>query len=137
MDRLRKVYNLTTGVYDEIFETELYRKSISHPHLEGVKNPYEVQRLFDQIIGAPTIAAKAPLQYSMVQKIGLGVGASLVFVGLLVFAWGYLTGYTPYVSYEEGYTFIDHVAIAGYGLTLPGILVLIFTAKSLLYSRCT
>ena len=43
LDKLRKVYNLTTGVYDEIYETELYRKSLSHPHLEGVKNPFEVQ----------------------------------------------------------------------------------------------
>jgi hypothetical protein len=137
MDRLRKVYNLTTGVYDKIFETELYRKSLSHPHLEGVKNPSEVKRVFDQIIGTTTIAAKYPMQYSIVQKIGLGVGASLLFAGLLVFAWGYLTGYTPYVSYGEGYTLIDHVAIVGYGLTVPGILVLILTVKSILYSRCT
>ncbi len=45
MNRLKKVYNLTTGVYDEISEIELYRKSISHPHLEGIRQPYTVQRL--------------------------------------------------------------------------------------------
>ena len=137
LGNLRKVYNLTTGVYDEIYETELYRRSMSHPHLEGVKKPFEVKQVFDQSIGITKIAAKVQLQYSMVQKIGLFAGALLVFVGLLILAWGYLTGYTPYVSYEGGYTFIDYVAIFGYGLIVPGILILVLTTKSLLYSRFT
>ncbi len=137
LDKIRKVYNLTTGVYDEIYETELYRKSMSHPHLEGVKKPFEVKQVFDQSIGTTKIAAKAPLPFLRIQKIGLCLGALLLFAGLLVLACGYLTGYTPYVSYEEGYTFIDYVAIFGYGLTVPGILILILTTKSLLYRRFT
>ena len=137
MDRLRKVYNFTTGVYDEISEMELYRKSLSHPHLEGIEKPHSVQPLLSQITETSTIAKEPPWQkqYSIVQKIGLGTGASLVVAGLLVFAWGYLTGYVPYVNYENGYTFIDYVALVGIGLIFPGILILILTARSLLYSR--
>ena len=112
-------------------------KSMSHPHLEGVKKPFEVKQVFDQSIGTTKIAAKTPLQYLMVQKIGLCGGVLLVFAGLLVLGWGYLTDYAPYVSYQEGFTFIDYVAIFGYGLTMPGILILILTTKSLLYSRYT
>ncbi len=136
MDRIRKVYNLTTGVYDEISEIELYRKSLSHPHLEGIEKPYSVQPLLSQSTETSTVAKEPPLQrYSVIQKIGLGTGASLVIAGLLVFAWGYLTGYVPFVNYGNGYTFIDYVALVGIGLLFPGILILILTARSLLYGR--
>ncbi len=135
MDRLRKVYNLTTGVFDEISEAEIYNKSLSHPHLEGVEKPHEVQRFFTETIGSEPVLREASVRISMVQKIGLALCASLFVAGLLVFAWGYLTGYTPYVSYDNGYTYIDYVAIGGFGLIFPGLIVLIVTVRSLVLSH--
>ena len=134
---VRKVYNLITGVYDEISEIELYRKSISHPHLEGIEEPQKVIALFNQTLQATGLATEAPLRsrLSTFQKIGLSSGVLLLSTGTLIFAWGFLTGYTPYVSYESGYTFVDQVAIAGYGCIIPGILVLLFTGRSLLLSN--
>jgi hypothetical protein len=51
MTSLKKVYNITTGAYDEIPEIELYRKSVFHPHLEGIKQPYDFQNLLRQQCG--------------------------------------------------------------------------------------
>jgi hypothetical protein len=135
--RLRKVYNLITGVYDEISEAEFYRKSFSRPHLEGIEQPQTVKRLFYQTIEMVSLNEEAPLhaRLSIIQKAGLGLGTLLVVAGLLVFAWGYLKGYTPYISYTAGYTFIDQVGIVGYGLLFPGVLLLILTAMSLLYKK--
>ena len=54
MYRLKKVSNLTTGAIDEIPEIELYRKSLSHPHIEGIKEPYVVQKLLRETILRPS-----------------------------------------------------------------------------------
>jgi len=135
MGRSRKVYNLTTGIFDEISEAELYNKSLSHPHLEGVEKPHEVQRFFTETLGAEPVLRERSVKISTVQKIGLALSASLVVAGLLVFAWGYLTGYTPYVSFENGYTYADYVSILGFGLIFPGIIVLVFTVRSFVLSH--
>ncbi len=131
MGRSRKVYNLATGVFDEISEAELYNKSLSHPHLEGVEKVHDVQRFFTATIGAEPAMREASLPISLVQKIGLALSALMVVAGLLVFAWGYLTGYTPYVSYDNGYTYIDYVAVVGFGFIFPGMIVFVFTIRSL------
>jgi hypothetical protein len=135
MDRLRKVYNLTTGVFDQISESEIYNKSLSHPHLEGVEKPYEVQRFFTETIGAEPVLREKSVRISLVQKIGLALSVSMVVAGLLVFAGGYLTGYTPYVSFDNGFTYIDYVAIGGFGLIFPGIIALFLTFRSLVLSH--
>ena len=52
MYRLKKVYNLKAEAYDEIPEIELYRKSLLTAHLEGIKEPYAVQKLLrENILG--------------------------------------------------------------------------------------
>ncbi len=135
MDTPRRVFNLATGTYDVISETELYLKSISHPHLEGIREPYAAQKLFTETIGAEVNIQEMPLGYTNLQKLGLTLGAALTSAGLLVFAWGYLTGYTPYVSYTNGYTYIDYVAITGIGLIFPAAIILAFTIWSILKIR--
>jgi hypothetical protein len=136
-NRLRKVYNLVTETYDEISEIELYRKSLSHPHLEGLENPEAAQRFIGQAIGAETVLKEPPIRvrYSTAHKIGLAAGTSLVIAALAVYAWGYFTGYTPYVSYQNGYTFIDQVGLLGFGTGFLGALILFLTSVSLLHSR--
>ena len=50
-----KVYNIVEQKYEEIPEIELYRKSQTHPRLEGLKEPYAVQKLLKEVIfGAGT-----------------------------------------------------------------------------------
>lgn len=46
--------------------------------------------------------------------------------GMLVFAYGYITHYTPYVDYDNGYTYIDYVSIFGYALAFVGFLILFY-----------
>ncbi len=135
MDTPRRVFNLSTGTYDEISETELYLKSISHPHLEGIREPYAAKKLFTETIGAEANMREIPLQYSNLQKLGLTLGAALISAGLLVFAWGYVTSYTPYVSYTDGYTYIDYVALTSIGLIFPAAIVLALTIWSILKIR--
>jgi hypothetical protein len=48
MNRQKKVYNIVEGKDDMVSEIELYRKSLSHPHLEGLKEQYGVQKLLNQ-----------------------------------------------------------------------------------------
>lgn len=55
MYRPTKVYNIAEQKYEEIPEIELYRKGQTHPHLEGLKEPYAVQKLLKEVIyGAGT-----------------------------------------------------------------------------------
>ncbi len=55
MNRLKKVYNLAEKKDEEITEMELYKKIQLHPHLEGLNEPYEVQKLLREVIfGAGT-----------------------------------------------------------------------------------
>jgi len=48
MDRPKKVYNIVEEKDEMISETVLYSKSVSHPHLEGLKEPYSVQKLLKE-----------------------------------------------------------------------------------------
>ena len=50
INRLKKVYNIVEGKDEEISEIELYRKSMSHPYLEGLKEPHGVQELLKEAI---------------------------------------------------------------------------------------
>jgi hypothetical protein len=50
MYRLKKVYNIAEGRDEEVTEMELFRKSLTHPHLEGLKKPYDVQELLKEAI---------------------------------------------------------------------------------------
>lgn len=53
--RPTRVFNIVEQKYEEIPEIELYRKNISHPRLEGLKEPYAVQKLLKEVIfGAGT-----------------------------------------------------------------------------------
>ena len=55
MDKPIKVYNIVEQKYEEIPEIELYRKSQTHPRLEGLTEPYAVQKLLKEaIFGAGT-----------------------------------------------------------------------------------
>lgn len=55
MDRLKRVYNIVKQEYEEIPERELTMKTHYHPHLEGLKEPYAVQKfLREVIVGAGT-----------------------------------------------------------------------------------
>jgi hypothetical protein len=50
MYNLKKVYNVAEGKHEEVSEYDLYTKSISHPHLEGLNEPYAVQKLLREAI---------------------------------------------------------------------------------------
>jgi hypothetical protein len=50
MYNLKKVYNVAEGKYEEVSEYELYTKSLSHPRLEGLNEPYAVQKLLREAI---------------------------------------------------------------------------------------
>jgi hypothetical protein len=50
MYNLKKVFNIVEGKDEEVTEIELYRRSISHPRLEGLKEPYRVQELLKDAI---------------------------------------------------------------------------------------
>jgi hypothetical protein len=54
----------------------------------------------------------------------LVLGALLLLLGVLVFSYGYFANYTPYVGYENGYTYIDYVAVVGFGFGGTGALIL-------------
>ena len=45
-----KVFNIAEQKYEEITEIELYRKSHTHPRLEGLKEPYAVEKLLKEVI---------------------------------------------------------------------------------------
>jgi hypothetical protein len=62
----------------------------------------------------------------MKQKVVLLLGFILWIVGLSIFACGYLTNYAPYVNSDNGqYTYIDYVALFGYGFGGLGVLILL------------
>ncbi len=50
MNNLKRVYNVAEGRYDEVTEYDLYTKSVNHPHLEGLNEPYAVQKLLREAI---------------------------------------------------------------------------------------
>jgi hypothetical protein len=53
MYNLKRVFNVAEGKYEEVTEYELYMKSLSHPHLQGLEEPYAVQKLLKEtILGA-------------------------------------------------------------------------------------
>lgn len=54
------------------------------------------------------------------------LGASLLLAGVLVLAYGYVTHYTPYVSYDNGYTYVDYVALFSSVFVFAGFLILFF-----------
>jgi len=55
MYRPMKVFNVAEQKYEEIPEIELYRKSQTHPRIEGLKEPYAVQKFLREVIfGAGT-----------------------------------------------------------------------------------
>lgn len=55
MHKLKKVYNLAEQKYEEITELQLSLKTKGHPRLEGLKEPYKVQKLLrEAIFGAGT-----------------------------------------------------------------------------------
>ena len=55
MHKLKKVYNFAEQKYEEIPEMELYKKTQHHPRLEGLREPYAVQKLLKEaIFGAET-----------------------------------------------------------------------------------
>ena len=54
----KKVFNLITGTYDEVTQSDLYAKSMSHPHLEGIVEPFKAQKLLKENIGSSCIDAR-------------------------------------------------------------------------------
>jgi len=53
MYRLKKVYNIVEdreGEEEEVSEIELFRKSQTHPHLKGLKEPYALHELLEGAI---------------------------------------------------------------------------------------
>ena len=55
MYRPIEVFNIAEQKHEEIPEIELYRKSQTHPRLEGLKEPYSVQKFLREVIfGAGT-----------------------------------------------------------------------------------
>ncbi len=73
------------------------------------------------------------------QKIFLGLGATLLLIGALVFVYGYLTHYVPYESFDEnGYTYIDYVSMFGSLFAFAGFVTLMLTlGRSLRAKRYT
>jgi hypothetical protein len=52
---MKKIFNLTTGAYDEVAQIDLYRKSVSPPpHFEGIKQPDNVQSIIKTNINSIT-----------------------------------------------------------------------------------
>ena len=60
---------------------------------------------------------------------GLALGAALLLSGLLVLVYGYFSGYTPYESYENGYTYINYVALFAAVFFMSGMLVLFLSFR--------
>ena len=74
------------------------------------------------------------------QKILLGLGASLLLIGALVFVYGYFTHYVPYESFGENgsYIYVDYVAMFGGLFAFVGFVILILTImRSLKAKRYT
>lgn len=143
--RVHKLPNPATGEYEEFSEMQIWRKTSFHPCLQALNEPYEVQKLLQEAIenaqnpksqtAPPRLSFdQSPIKvpqvnpskerYGTKQKIALVLGASLLLLGMLVFAYGYFTHCTPYVSYDNGYTYIDYVAIFGFAFGGTGALVL-------------
>jgi hypothetical protein len=50
MKQEKKVYNIVEGKYEKVNYWKLLRKTVSHPHFKGLKNPYVVKRLLREAI---------------------------------------------------------------------------------------
>jgi len=147
--RVHKLPNPATGEYEEFSEMQIWRKTSFRPCLQALNEPYEVQKLlqkatenaqnpksqtapsrvnFDQSPTNVQVPHVNPSQkrYGKKQKIALVLGASLLLLGILVFTYGYFTHYTPYFSYNNGYTYIDYVALFGIAFGGTGALILFF-----------
>ncbi len=48
--RVKKVYNLAEGKYEEVPQSVLYTKTQTHPHLEALKQPHIVEKLLRETI---------------------------------------------------------------------------------------
>lgn len=45
MQTKRRVYNLVDNKYEEVTQYELYMKSMTHPHFDGIVKPQEIQKI--------------------------------------------------------------------------------------------
>ena len=61
-----------------------------------------------------------------VNRILLKIGLFLVFVGILVVLIGYLTNYTTYESFENGYHYRDEVAIIATVFIMNGLVLIVW-----------
>lgn len=61
-----------------------------------------------------------------VNKLILKIGLFLVFAGILFVILGYLTNYTPYESYENGYLYVDEVAIIAGSFIMNGLPLIVW-----------
>jgi hypothetical protein len=146
---VHKLPNPSTRESEDFSEMQIWQKTSFAPFLQALSEPYEVQKLLQKMMeNAQTLKSQAEISGSnfnqppnskqflhvsssherlgVKQKIALVTGASLLLSGVLIFAYGYFTNYTPYVSYENGYTYIDYVAVFGFAFGGTGALILSF-----------
>ena len=143
--RVHKLYNPATGNYEEFSEWQIWTKTTFRPCLSALKEPAEVQKLLQKAIenarqpngqtaslGLDSIpsptnakilkAISSQVRFPKKRKIAMVLGVSLLLTGVIVFAYGYITHYAPYVSYDDGYTYIDYISIFGYTFVFVGFL---------------
>lgn len=146
---VHKLPNPATGEDEEFSEMQIWQKTSFAPFLQALSEPYEVQKLLLKMVEhAQTLKSQNEISKSNLnqprnskqfptvssseerlgvkQKIALATGASLLLLGVLIFAYGYFTNHTPYVSHENGYTYIDYVAVFGFAFGGTGGLILSF-----------
>ncbi len=141
--RVHRLLNPATGEYEEFSEMQIWRKTSFCPRLQSLKEPFEAQKLLQEAIEnarEPNSQKSSELDfdqhrpqmqvppenlskegYSKKQKIALAIGASLLFMGGLLFVVDYFT-YIPYVSYDSGHTYVDY-PLFGFILGFLGILI--------------
>ena len=147
---VHKLPNPATGEYEKFSEMQIWQKTSFAPFLQALSDPYEVQKLLQKMMeNAQTLKSQTEISGSnfnqilsseqfphvgssqerlgVKQKIALVIGVSLLLLGLLVFAFGYFSNYAPYVSYENGYTYVDYVAVFGFAFGGTGALILFIT----------
>jgi len=139
------LFNPATGKYEEFTEMQIWKKTTFHPALQALEEPLEVQRILRDAImaerqvesnlfemvpspsqtnGQAGQVVSPQLGFPMRVKVAAALGGGLLLAGASVFVFGFVTGYTPYVSYENGYTYIDYVALFGFGFIFLGMLAL-------------
>jgi hypothetical protein len=119
------------------------------PSFAFIKEAYKVQEIIQEAAGiveqmktqtAPLnsdfslspvkseFGKSSPLQKRVNSRknVALVLGSSLLLAGAFVFLYGYATGYTPYVSYDNGYTYIDYVALFSLFPAFAVLLILVF-----------